>query len=155
MKDHMNAQVLGSLEGLGAQPVWGAPGGEGGGAGGGAGGPLPAFSAYPQQAVTAAGEYLMMLPQTLEGLLGGDSEAEEEAVDAEWLDRVRWQLTPQETFKDCKLTQQVKLFDVSHSPCERDCAYFCPGRKWALFASMEFASCAELPLFIFTCSWLQ
>ncbi|EIE19328.1 hypothetical protein COCSUDRAFT_67854 [Coccomyxa subellipsoidea C-169] len=80
--------VLGSLEGLGAQPVWGARGGEGGGAGGGAGGPLPAFSAYPQQAVTAAGEYLMMLPQTLEGLLGGDSEAEEEAVDAEWLDRV-------------------------------------------------------------------
>ena len=69
--------------------MWGATEGEGGSGGGAAGGQLPAFSAYPQQAVTAAGEYLMMLPQTLEGLLGGDSEAEEEAVDAEWLDRVR------------------------------------------------------------------
>ncbi|KAK9915106.1 hypothetical protein WJX75_004782 [Coccomyxa subellipsoidea] len=86
--DVLMLKVLGSLEGLGAQPVWGATEGEGGSGGGAAGGPLPAFSAYPQQAVTAAGEYLMMLPQTLEGLLGGDSEAEEEAVDAEWLDRV-------------------------------------------------------------------
>ena len=82
----------GALEGLGAQPVWVGAGGEGAG-GTAAGGALPAFSVYPQQAVTAAGEYLMMLPQTLEGLLGADSKAEEEAVDAEWLDRVRSILT--------------------------------------------------------------
>ena len=31
-----------------------------------AGGDLPAFSAYPQEAVTGAGEYLLSLPQTLE-----------------------------------------------------------------------------------------
>lgn len=82
----MLLQVLGSLEGLGSQAIWSQAGGESGG--GSAGGALPAFSAFPQPAVTAAGEYLMMLPQTLEGLLGADSDAEEEVVDAEWLDRV-------------------------------------------------------------------
>lgn len=79
--------MLGSLEGLGALPVW-CSGPDGGSPLAAAGGTLPAFSAYPQQAVTSAGEYLMMLPQTLEGLLGGDGEAEEAAVDAEWLDKV-------------------------------------------------------------------
>ncbi len=45
---------------------------------------LPSFNAYPQLSVTAAGEYLMMLPQMLESLLT-DSE---EGVDTEWLDKV-------------------------------------------------------------------
>jgi hypothetical protein len=80
-------QVLGSLEGLAELPVW-----RSAEAAASAGGSLPAFSAYPQQAVTAAGEYLMMLPQTLEGLLGGDGEAEEAAVDAEWLDKAGFTL---------------------------------------------------------------
>ncbi len=84
----MCEQVLGSLEGLGALPVWRSGGGAEAERASAVGGSLPAFSAYPQQAVTAAGEYLMMLPQTLEGLLGGEGEAEEAAVDAEWLDKV-------------------------------------------------------------------
>ena len=73
----------GSLEGLGSQPVWqqeDASASAGGGA-------LPSFSAYPQQSVTAAGEYLMMMPQTLEGLLGPGDEAEDQ-MDSEWLDKV-------------------------------------------------------------------
>lgn len=45
---------------------------------------LPSFSAYPQLPVTAAGEYLMMMPQMLESLLA-DSE---EGLDTEWLDKV-------------------------------------------------------------------
>ena len=45
---------------------------------------LPSFNAYPQLSVTAAGEYLMMLPQLLESLLT-DSE---EGLDSEWLDKV-------------------------------------------------------------------
>ena len=76
-------QVHGSLEGLGSQPVWqqeDAAGSAGGGA-------LPSFSAYPQQRVTAAGEYLMMMPQTLEGLLGPGNVAEDQ-MDSEWLDKV-------------------------------------------------------------------
>ena len=79
----LHVQVHGSLEGLGSQPVWqqeDASGSAGGGA-------LPSFSAYPQQAVTAAGEYLMMMPQTLEGLLGPGDEAEDQ-MDSLWLDKV-------------------------------------------------------------------
>ncbi|KAK9807441.1 hypothetical protein WJX73_007551 [Symbiochloris irregularis] len=45
---------------------------------------LPSFSAYPQAQVTAAGEYLMMLPQHLEALLADDNNP----IDAEWLDKV-------------------------------------------------------------------
>ncbi len=45
-----------------------------------------------QARVTAAGEYLMTLPQTLEALLTAGEAAGADAaggVDAEWLDRVR------------------------------------------------------------------
>lgn len=51
---------------------------------------LPSFSAYPQAYATAAGEYLMMLPQMLEALLAtADSEdGQNVAVDADWLDKV-------------------------------------------------------------------
>ena len=48
---------------------------------------LPAFSAYPQLYVTAAGEYLMMLPQLLESLQAGPEEEQADG-DNEWLDRV-------------------------------------------------------------------
>ena len=48
---------------------------------------LPAFSAYPQLYVTAAGEHLMMLPQLLESLQAGPEEEQAEG-DSEWLDRV-------------------------------------------------------------------
>ena len=75
-------QVHGSLEGLGSQPVW-----QQEDPSGSAGGALPSFSAYPQQSVTAAGEYLMMMPQTLEGLLGSGDDAEDQ-MDSEWLDKV-------------------------------------------------------------------
>lgn len=51
---------------------------------------LPSFSAYPQAYATAAGEYLMMLPQMLESLLAssgaqGDQPA---GLDVDWLDKV-------------------------------------------------------------------
>ena len=46
---------------------------------------LPSFSAYPQLSVTAAGEYLMLMPQMLESLLAESGEG----VDTEWLDKVR------------------------------------------------------------------
>lgn len=46
---------------------------------------LPSFSAYPQLAVTAAGEYLMMMPQMLESLLAESGEG----LDTEWLDKVQ------------------------------------------------------------------
>ena len=75
-------QVHGSLEGLGSQPVW-----QQEDPSASAGGALPSFSAYPQQSVTAAGEYLMMMPQTLEGLLGSGDDAEDQ-MDSEWLDKV-------------------------------------------------------------------
>ena len=78
------SQVHGSLEGLGSQPVWQQ---EDASASAG-GGVLPSFSAYPQQSVTSAGEYLMMMPQTLEGLLGSGDDAEDQ-MDSEWLDKVR------------------------------------------------------------------
>lgn len=51
---------------------------------------LPSFSAYPQAYATAAGEYLMMLPQMLESLYassGVDGE-QQPGIDADWLDKV-------------------------------------------------------------------
>lgn len=45
-----------------------------------------------QAPVTAAGEYLMMLPQHLEALLAGGEDSS--AIDAEWLDKVRPQAAP-------------------------------------------------------------
>ena len=77
------SQVHGSLEGLGAQPVWQHEDTTASASGGA----LPSFSAYPQQSVTSAGEYLMMMPQTLEGLLGSGDESEDQ-MDSEWLDKV-------------------------------------------------------------------
>ena len=76
-------QVHGSLDGLGSQPVWQQEDVSASNAGA-----LPSFSAYPQQSVTAAGEYLMMMPQTLEGLLGSGEEMNEQ-MDSEWLDKVK------------------------------------------------------------------
>ncbi|KAK9846891.1 hypothetical protein WJX84_000821 [Apatococcus fuscideae] len=56
---------------------------------------LPAFNAYPQPHATAVGEYLMALPQMLEGLGGDDAAApsaafggSEGAQGSEWLDMV-------------------------------------------------------------------
>ena len=75
-------QVRAQLQGVHRLPVWAAPE------------PpnamhLPAFSAYPQLYVTAAGEHLMMLPQLLESLQAGPEEEQAEG-DSEWLDRVSW-----------------------------------------------------------------
>ena len=54
---------------------------------------LPAFNAYPQPHVTAVGEYLMALPQMLEGLGQEDtapaSDGDDGPQGSEWLDRVR------------------------------------------------------------------
>ena len=50
---------------------------------------LPSFSAYPQAYATAAGEYLMMLPQMLESLYassGADGQ-QQPGIDADWLDK--------------------------------------------------------------------
>ena len=79
----MCLQVHGSLDGLSSQPVWQQEDVSASSAGA-----LPSFSAYPQQSVTAAGEYLMMLPQTLEGLLGSGEEMDDQ-MDSEWLDKVK------------------------------------------------------------------
>ncbi len=51
---------------------------------------LPSFSAYPQAYATAAGEYLMMLPQMLESLYASSpAEGEQQpGIDADWLDKV-------------------------------------------------------------------
>ena len=70
-------QVKEQLQGTHTQSVWSAQEPESSMS-------LPSFNAYPQLSVTAAGEYLMMLPQLLESLLT-DSE---EGVDTEWLDKV-------------------------------------------------------------------
>ena len=70
-------QVRVQLQGTHALPVWSAKEPE-------SSLNLPSFNAYPQLSVTAAGEYLMMLPQMLESLLN-DSQ---EGLDTEWLDKV-------------------------------------------------------------------
>ena len=70
-------QVKAQLQGMHTQSVWSTQEPESSMS-------LPSFNAYPQLSVTAAGEYLMMLPQLLESLLT-DSE---EGTDAEWLDKV-------------------------------------------------------------------
>ena len=50
---------------------------------------LPTFNAYPQLPVTTAGEYLMMLPQQLEGLLTDEAAAGDESeLDSEWIEKV-------------------------------------------------------------------
>ena len=72
------SQVRVQLQGTHALPVWSAKEPE-------SSLNLPSFNAYPQLSVTAAGEYLMMLPQMLESLLN-DSQ---EGLDSEWLDKVR------------------------------------------------------------------
>ncbi len=51
---------------------------------------LPSFSAYPGPAVAGAGEYLMMLPQLLEGALDASEGDEDSGVDGDWLDKVCW-----------------------------------------------------------------
>lgn len=75
--DVLMDKVKAQLQGTHAQPVWAAQEPESAIS-------LPSFNAYPQLSVTAAGEYLMMLPQLLESLLP-DSE---EGTDTEWLDKV-------------------------------------------------------------------
>jgi hypothetical protein len=51
--------------------------------------PLPAFTPYPLQYVTSAGENLMMLPQLLESALAADEGAGDEGgqLAAGWIDR--------------------------------------------------------------------
>ena len=79
----LGAQVKAELAGVASLPSWQASEPE-------SKFNLPAFSAYPQAYATAAGEYLMMLPQLLETLLAASEEegAEEAQVDADWLDKV-------------------------------------------------------------------
>lgn len=72
------AQVKVQLEGMHQMPVWASSEPDSNLS-------LPSFSAYPQLSVTAAGEYLMMMPQMLESLLAEAGEG----VDTEWLDKVR------------------------------------------------------------------
>lgn len=84
MLEHMDGalQVREQMAGVGQLAVWAAaePDNEYN---------LPSFSAYPLPYVTEAGEYLIMLPQLLEGVLPGEEGAEDSHVDAEWLDKVR------------------------------------------------------------------
>ena len=92
-------QVRAQLQGVHRLPVWAAPE------------PpnamhLPAFSAYPQLYVTAAGEHLMMLPQLLESLQAGPEEEQTEG-DSEWLDRV--------SVTDCSLS--CGSSDIVKQPC--------------------------------------
>ncbi|KAL3131897.1 hypothetical protein ABBQ38_007602 [Trebouxia sp. C0009 RCD-2024] len=75
--DVLMDKVKTQLQGTHTQPVWAAQDAESGIS-------LPSFNAYPQLSVTAAGEYLMMLPQLLESLLPES----EEGTDTEWLDKV-------------------------------------------------------------------
>lgn len=79
---------------------------------------LPSFNAYPQLSVTAAGEYLMMLPQMLESLLT-DSE---EGVDTEWLDKVATGAA--EMYSD----EVQQIHNLSHHGTQQllaDLEYFC------------------------------
>lgn len=74
-------QVKEQLGGLARQAAWAAPA------------PandfgLPSFSAYPGPAVAGAGEYLMMLPQLLDGALDASEGDEDSGVDGDWLDKV-------------------------------------------------------------------
>ena len=60
------------------------------------------------------GEYLMMLPQTLEGLLGAPDQAGQPPVDAEWLDRVRPPaLACDSTFLACSPLKRVSTHRVT------------------------------------------
>lgn len=70
-------QVKAQLKGMHSLPVWASQEADSGMS-------LPSFSAYPQLRVTAAGEYLMLMPQMLEGLLAESAEG----ADTEWLDKV-------------------------------------------------------------------
>ena len=88
------------LQGTHALPVWSARESE-------TGLSLPSFNAYPQLSVTAAGEYLMMLPQMLESLLT-DSE---EGLDSEWLDKVR-------------SSKQLRMQNVGKSTSARQTSWF-------------------------------
>ena len=66
--------------------------------------PLPQFNAYPLQYITSSGEYLMMLPQQLEALVGGEDDTDSDTRDNQegelaglWLDKVStmsWLLHP-------------------------------------------------------------
>ena len=64
--DVLSSRVRRHLEDYAHLPVWDAPAEPSGGAGF----EMPTFSAYPQACVTAVGEYLLMLPQQFEPLLG-------------------------------------------------------------------------------------
>lgn len=45
--------------------------------------PLPQFSAYPLHYVSAFGEYIMLVPQQLEGLVSTDTETDNQILDQE------------------------------------------------------------------------
>eukprot|EP00884_Botryococcus_braunii_P002839 jgi/Botrbrau1/12556/Bobra.0169s0092.1 len=85
--DMLMIKVKAELRGVADLPAWSAAEAE-------SAFNLPSFSTFPQGYVSAAGEYLMMLPQLLEALMtepdgDADVEAREEShVDAEWLDKV-------------------------------------------------------------------
>lgn len=100
--------------------------------------PLPTFTPYPLQYVTAAGEYLMMLPQLLESALNADSgaqsgaNAEGEGQDgesgapaqlvAEWVDRVA--LAGARLYQD-QLMKVKALTPQGAGQLAADIEYFC------------------------------
>jgi hypothetical protein len=69
------SRALREFAGYARRPAWRDAGGD-------AGGDLPSFSAYPQEAVTNAGEYLLSLPQTLEQVAEAREEDRAAARDA-------------------------------------------------------------------------
>ena len=69
------SRALREFSGYARRPAWRDAGGD-------AGGDLPSFSAYPQEAVTNAGEYLLSLPQTLEQVAEAREEDRAAARDA-------------------------------------------------------------------------
>ena len=96
-----------------------------------------------QARVTAAGEYLMTLPQTLEALLAAGEAAGVDAVggvDAEWLDRVRTRVC---------LTCRMMLFPCRTCSGNARCmqALWCPGighqglQQMCEWLSVEPAAC--------------
>lgn len=109
--DVLMDKVRVQLQSTHALPVWSARESE-------TGLSLPSFNAYPQLSVTAAGEYLMMLPQMLESLLT-DSE---EGLDSEWLDKVA---TGAAEMYGAELQQIQTLSPSGTQQLLADLEYFC------------------------------
>lgn len=102
------------------------------------------FDACGQARVTAAGEYLMTLPQTLEALLAAGEAAGVDAVggiDAEWLDRVstRVCLTRRMILPPCPWPCGALATGIS------GCSKCVSGHLWSLLpAGPDVSACAVL-----------